>query len=205
MSSPYEMSDDSPVYVISVAAQLSGLHPQTLRTYDRMGLVSPGRSAGRSRRYSLRDVLLLREVQRLSQEGVNLLGIKRILELESELERFRDVLAEMNAEMAQLRTELESTRSVAARLAGLLRSRSASTSLVPVRRHGDGPGRRPDAAPEPAADESGPALPAAGTAPGPDPAQALGPSAQAADPPARPADGSAQAADPSAQAADSSA
>ena len=205
MSSPYEMSDDSPVYVISVAAQLSGLHPQTLRTYDRMGLVSPGRSAGRSRRYSLRDVLLLREVQRLSQEGVNLLGIKRILELESELERFRDVLAEMNAEMAQLRTELESTRSVAARLAGLLRSRGASTSLVPVRRHGDGPASRPDAAPEPAADESGPALPAAGTAPGPDPAQALGASAQAADPPARPADGSAQAADPSAQAADSSA
>ena len=162
MSSPYEMSDDSPVYVISVAAQLSGLHPQTLRTYDRIGLVSPGRSAGRSRRYSLRDVLLLREVQRLSQEGVKLLGIKRILELESELERFRDVLAEMNAEMAQLRTELESTRSVAARLAGLLRSRGASTSLVPVRRHAGGPAQRPDAAPEPATDEPEPDLPAAG-------------------------------------------
>ena len=107
MSSPYEMSDDSPVYVISVAAELSGMHPQTLRTYDRLGLVSPGRSAGRGRRYSLRDVLLLREVQRLSQEGVNLLGIKRILELESELERFRSVLADMTAEMGQLAFQLE--------------------------------------------------------------------------------------------------
>jgi MerR family transcriptional regulator, heat shock protein HspR len=182
MSSPYEMSDDSPVYVISVAAQLSGLHPQTLRTYDRMGLVSPGRSAGRGRRYSLRDVLLLREVQRLSQEGVNLLGIKRILELESELEQFRSVLAEMTAELGQLRTELESTRAVAARLAGLLRSRGASTSLVPVRGHAAGPAQRPEAAPEPAADEPGPALPAAGVARGPDPARPAAPSAQAADP-----------------------
>ena len=79
----FELSDDTPVYVISVAAQLSGLHAQTLRAYDRLGLVSPGRAAGGGRRYSLRDVLALREVQRLSQEeGVNLSGIKRILELE---------------------------------------------------------------------------------------------------------------------------
>src|SRR5215467_5649496 len=120
-SNPFDISDDSPVYVISVAAELSGLHPQTLRAYDRLGLVSPGRSAGRGRRYSLRDVLLLREVQRLSQEGVNLEGIKRVLALEGELERYRDVIAEMTSEIAQLRTELESTRSVAARLAGLLR------------------------------------------------------------------------------------
>jgi len=204
MSSPYEMSDDSPVYVISVAAQLSGLHPQTLRTYDRMGLVSPGRSAGRGRRYSLRDVLLLREVQRLSQEGVNLLGIKRILELESELERFRAVLAEMTEEMGQLRTELESTRAVAARLAGLLRSGGASTSLVPVRRPGGSPPRRPDAAPEPAMDEPGPALPAAGTAPGPDPALAAGPSGPSARP-AGPSAAAAEPADPSAVTAEPSA
>ena len=85
-----------PVYVISVAAQLSGLHPQTLRTYDRLGLVSPGRPAGRGRRYSLRDVLALREVQRLSQEeGVNLSGIKRILELDRELRRHQQRLAEV--------------------------------------------------------------------------------------------------------------
>jgi MerR family transcriptional regulator, heat shock protein HspR len=174
MSSPYEMSDDTPVYVISVAAQLSGMHPQTLRTYDRMGLVSPGRSAGRGRRYSLRDVLLLREVQRLSQERVNLEGIRRILELESELQRLSGILTEMTTEMAQLRNELESTRAVAARLAGLLRSRGASTSLVPVRGREAASGRADAAsAAEPASDEPGPALPAAGSnaaVPGPGPA-----------------------------------
>ena len=142
-TNPFEVSDETPVYVISVAAELSGLHPQTLRAYDRLGLVSPGRSAGRGRRYSLRDVVLLREVQRLSQEdGVNLSGIKQILELGAELERARRLLAEMTAEMAQLRAELESTRAVAARLAGLVRNRAASAQLVPVRnvRTGSRPG-----------------------------------------------------------------
>lgn len=76
------MSEDAPLYVISIAAQLSGLHPQTLRQYDRLGLVSPGRATGRGRRYSLRDIALLREVQRLANEGINLAGIKRIIELE---------------------------------------------------------------------------------------------------------------------------
>ncbi|MGN6793634.1 MAG: heat shock protein transcriptional repressor HspR [Streptosporangiaceae bacterium] len=129
-----ELTDDTPVYVISVAAQLSGLHPQTLRAYDRLGLVSPGRTAGRGRRYSLRDILILREVQRLSQEdGVNLSGIKRILELESEWQRGQLRLAEMHAEIAQLRAELESTRAVAARLAALLRNKSQGGTLVPVR------------------------------------------------------------------------
>jgi MerR family transcriptional regulator/heat shock protein HspR len=136
----FELTDDTPVYVISVAAQLSGLHPQTLRAYDRLGLVSPGRAAaggpGRAhRRYSLRDILALREIQRLSQEeGVNLSGIKRILELENEEQRSRMRLAELLAEITQLRAELESTRAVAARLAGLLRSRNQSSQLVPVRR-----------------------------------------------------------------------
>lgn len=134
MSSPFEMSDNTPVYVISVAAQLSGLHAQTLRAYDRLGLVSPGRSAGGGRRYSLRDILALREVQRLSQEdGVNLSGIKRILELEGELDRTRKLLTELHAQAEQLRAELESTRSVAARLAALLRSRGTRAELVPVR------------------------------------------------------------------------
>jgi len=131
----FELTDDTPVYVISVAAQLSGLHPQTLRAYDRLGLVSPGRAVGRGRRYSLRDILALREVQRLSQvEGVNLSGIKRILELERSEEHSRARLAELLAEIAQLRAELESTRAVAARLAGLLRSRNEGAALVPVRR-----------------------------------------------------------------------
>ncbi len=153
----FELTDDTPVYVISVAAQLSGMHPQTLRAYDRLGLVSPGRAAGRGRRYSLRDILILREVQRLSQEeGVNLSGIKRILELESEWQRSRLMLAEMHAEISQLRAELESTRAVAARLAALLRSRTEGGALVPVRSTtGSGPaGPRPadrDAAGETAA------------------------------------------------------
>jgi MerR family transcriptional regulator, heat shock protein HspR len=135
-NSQFELTDDTPVYVISVAAQLSGLHPQTLRAYDRLGLVSPGRAAGRGRRYSLRDILILREVQRLSQEeGINLNGIKRILELELAERRSRMLVAEMHAEISQLRAELESTRSVAARLANLVRSRPDGAALVPVR-HG---------------------------------------------------------------------
>ena len=82
--------EDAHVFVISVAAQLAGMHPQTLRQYDRLGLVSPSRARGRGRRYSLRDVVTLREVQRLSQEdGINLAGIKRILALESEVARLR--------------------------------------------------------------------------------------------------------------------
>jgi len=135
MTIPFDrISDDTPVYVISVAAQLSGLHPQTLRAYDRLGLVSPGRSAGRGRRYSMRDILALREVQRLSQdEGVNLSGIKRILELAGELERTREAAAQLHAEIARLRDELESTRAVAARLAGLRRSGATGADLVPVR------------------------------------------------------------------------
>ncbi|GLX96279.1 MerR family transcriptional regulator [Herbidospora sp. NEAU-GS84] len=100
----FDLSDETPVYVISVAAQLSGLHPQTLRQYDRLGLVSPGRTAGRGRLYSTRDIVLLREVQRLSQEeGINLAGIKRILELETENLRLRDELTRMAAELKLIR------------------------------------------------------------------------------------------------------
>ena len=135
MSSPFEQSDDLPVYVISIAAELSGMHPQTLREYERRGLVSPGRSGG-GRRYSMRDILALREIQRLSQEeGVNLSGIKLILSQLRELEQARRLVAELHAEVAQLRVELESTRAVAARLAELRRSGSDSDpGLVPVRR-----------------------------------------------------------------------
>ena len=149
-SGPFEVSDDTPVYVISVAAELSGMHPQTLRAYDRLGLVSPGRSSGRGRRYSLRDILVLRQVQRLSQEdGVNLSGIKLILELEAELERSRQMMADMTAQLAQLRAELESTRAVAARLAGLVRNRTAGAELVPVRNLGAAAPRAAAAEPPP--------------------------------------------------------
>jgi MerR family transcriptional regulator/heat shock protein HspR len=99
-------ADERPVYVISIAAQLAGMHPQTLRTYDRLGLVSPGRTAGRGRRYSERDVALLREVQRLSQdEGVNLAGIKRIIELESQVDALRLRIAEMQSELDRVVAE----------------------------------------------------------------------------------------------------
>lgn len=99
--------DDRPVFVISVAAELSGMHPQTLRQYDRLGLVTPGRSGGGGRRYSPRDVALLREVQRLSQEdGVNLAGIKRVIELEHQVEALQTRVAELTEELARTQVVL---------------------------------------------------------------------------------------------------
>lgn len=101
MSSPHlpqQIDSDAPVFVISVAAQLAGMHPQTLRTYDRMGLVVPRRHAKRGRRYSARDVARLRLVQRLSQDdGVNLEGIRRILLMQDELDDLRRRLDDMTA------------------------------------------------------------------------------------------------------------
>jgi len=103
----FAVDPDAPIFVISVAAQLAGMHPQTLRQYDRLGLVIPGRASGRGRRYSARDVASLREVQRLSQEeGVNLAGIKRILELEYELRSLREQGQRLLEELALLRTRL---------------------------------------------------------------------------------------------------
>jgi MerR family transcriptional regulator, heat shock protein HspR len=96
--------DEARTFLISVAAELAGMHAQTLRTYDRLGLVSPQRSSGGGRRYSQRDVDLLREVQRLSQhEGVNLAGIKRIIELTNQVEALQSRLQEMARELEQLR------------------------------------------------------------------------------------------------------
>ena len=95
-----ESDEELALYVISVAAQLSGLHPQTLRQYDRMGLVSPSRAQGRGRRYSLRDIALLRNVSRMVNEGINLAGIKRIIELES-------AMSNMAIEVAKLRIEVD--------------------------------------------------------------------------------------------------
>ena len=103
------MDDDTPVFVISVAAELSGMHPQTLRQYDRLGLVTPGRSGGGGRRYSSRDVEQLREVQRLSQEeGVNLAGIKRIIELENHVEALQARVGELQAELTAAQAALGS-------------------------------------------------------------------------------------------------
>ncbi|MEX2290039.1 MAG: helix-turn-helix transcriptional regulator [Mycobacteriales bacterium] len=120
------MEEDRPVFVISVAAELSGMHPQTLRQYDRLGLVTPGRAGGGGRRYSSRDVALLREVQRLSQEeGVNLAGIKRVIELENQVEALQSRLAELTGELAATQTALANARGDA--LASMRRD------LVPVR------------------------------------------------------------------------
>ena len=99
------MNEVDAVFVISVAAELTGMHPQTLRQYDRLGLVTPGRTGGGGRRYSQRDVDLLREVQRLSQEeGVNLAGIKRVIELEHQVLALQERLAELAIELDAARS-----------------------------------------------------------------------------------------------------
>lgn len=106
-----EIRADTPVFVISVAAELAGMHAQTLRSYDREGLVSPGRTTGGGRRYSQRDIELLQQVQRLSQDqGVNRAGIRRIIELEGQVDALRDRVTGLLDEVAELRAELAGTR-----------------------------------------------------------------------------------------------
>jgi MerR family transcriptional regulator, heat shock protein HspR len=124
---------DTPVFVISIAAQLAGLHAQTLRSYDRLGLVSPGRSPGGGRRYSARDIAQLQEVQRLSQDhGVNLAGIKRIIELENQVEALRLRLAELAGELDEARAQLAQAQAVAEQAAAAVHA-SYRRDLVPVR------------------------------------------------------------------------
>lgn len=100
-----EMDERTPLFAITAAAELAGMHPQTLRQYDRLGLVSPTRTAGKTRRYSMKDVVQLREISRLSAEGLNLEGIRRILELESQVDglqrRVRDLEATLADELLQ--------------------------------------------------------------------------------------------------------
>lgn len=105
---PVESIEIGEVFVISVAAELSGMHAQTLRTYDRMGLVTPIRTSGGGRRYSRRDVAMLRKIQRLSQdEGVNLAGIKAIIELTESNDALQSEVAALRVENQQLRDHLE--------------------------------------------------------------------------------------------------
>jgi MerR family transcriptional regulator/heat shock protein HspR len=135
---------DAPLFVISVAAQLAGMHAQTLRSYDREGLVSPGRTAGGGRRYSHRDIELLREVQRLSQdEGVNRAGIRRIIELESQVDALRSRISELTEQVAELQDDLLGARMDAANaaanaIAGLRRDvvpwQQPGTAIVAWRR-----------------------------------------------------------------------
>ena len=98
-----------PVFVISVAAQLTGLHPQTLRTYDRLGLVSPGRTGGGGRRYSWRDIELLREVVELTSAGIGLEGVRRILQLEHQVDALTHRVAELEEDLASASYTLEQT------------------------------------------------------------------------------------------------
>jgi MerR family transcriptional regulator/heat shock protein HspR len=100
MNQASAIPEQEGVYVISVASKLSGLHPQTLRQYDRLGIVSPSRTVGKNRRYSLLDIVKLRNVQRLVGEGINLAGIARIMQLE-------EAVANMSLEVAKLRTEVD--------------------------------------------------------------------------------------------------
>ena len=130
------LADDAAeraVYVVSVAAELAGMHPQTLRQYDRLGLVSPARTRGRGRRYSHRDVERLRRIQSLSQEGINLEGIRRILALEARVE-------ELEADNARMR----SREAVVQRI--FAAATDGEVQVVAPGRQGRGPaGRHPEA------------------------------------------------------------
>lgn len=109
------LESDHPVYVISIAAELAGMHPQTLRQYDRMGLVEPSRAPGRARRYSQRDVEKLQEIQNLSQSGVSLEGIKRIMGLQNRLDEMHERMQQMAQELDAAHAKLaESSRVFAA-------------------------------------------------------------------------------------------
>ncbi len=101
------MADTRGLYVISVAAELAGVHPQTLRIYERKGLLSPERTSGRSRRYSDQDITLLRRIQELTNEGISLLGVQRILALEQELQAVRERAARLETRVAALQQEME--------------------------------------------------------------------------------------------------
>jgi MerR family transcriptional regulator, heat shock protein HspR len=118
--------DERALYIISVAAELAGVHPQTLRIYERKGLIEPSRTEGRSRRYSDRDIALLQRIQELTNDGVGLAGVRRILDLEAELEETRDQVATLREALGRAREELQAAvRDV---------HRSYRRDLVPVSR-----------------------------------------------------------------------
>ena len=119
--------DERAVYVISVAAELAGVHPQTLRMYERRGLLRPARTAGNTRRYSDEDIARLREIQRLTQElGINLAGVQLIMEMEAEVDRLRRHSGVLASELDRVRERLQ------AELARIARERQP-TAIVPRR------------------------------------------------------------------------
>lgn len=121
------MDENQPIFTISMAAELAGMHPQTLRQYDRLGLVEPGRTAGQSRRYSMRNVAQLREVARLSAEGVSLEGIRRVLELENTADALRERVRELEAALADALLAQPGRRVFAAGSAGEVQPLRAGT------------------------------------------------------------------------------
>jgi MerR family transcriptional regulator/heat shock protein HspR len=126
-----EAASDAKVLIISVAARMAGMHPQTLRQYDRLGLVQPGRATGGGRRYSARDVALLREVQRLSQEdGVNLAGIKRIIGLEQLVAELQERVGELESALAEAYQRLAEYEAAAYPRADLVPTNQVSNALV---------------------------------------------------------------------------
>ena len=130
---------DVPVYVISVAAELTGLHPQTLRAYDRMGLVSPGRTGGGGRRYSWRDIELLREVADLTASGIGLEGVRRILDLENHVAALQHRVQELERQLATAEYALSvslADRGSAPNLPAVRGSAAAQSVVLWSRRHG---------------------------------------------------------------------
>jgi MerR family transcriptional regulator/heat shock protein HspR len=121
------MDENTPVFVISMAAELSGMHPQTLRQYDRLGLVSPERTPGKSRRYTMRDIVKLREIAELGTEGVSLEGIRRILELEDHVRRLEARLRDLESTLADEMLQRPGRRVFAAGVAGDVISIKAGT------------------------------------------------------------------------------
>ena len=128
--------DERALYVISVAAELAGVHPQTLRIYERKGLVEPQRTVGRSRRYSDRDIHRLQRIQELTNEGVSLAGVKRIIALEEELECARDEVEQLHAQIADLRQEANhAVAEVHRQYRRDLVPWKPSVDLIPTRQH----------------------------------------------------------------------
>jgi len=112
--------EDAPVFAIAVAAELSGMHPQTLRQYDRIGLVVPGRTRGGSRRYSARNIEQLREVARLSSDGMSLPAIARLLDLEDEVRMLRRRVFELEGSLRAERQNRPGVRVFAAGATGVI-------------------------------------------------------------------------------------
>ncbi|QYJ02926.1 MerR family transcriptional regulator [Nocardioides panacisoli] len=135
---PVDPAPDAAVFVISVAAELSGLHPQTLRTYERMGLITPRRTGGGGRRYSSTDVELLRSIAELTSSGIGIEGVRRILELEHTVAALRAQNAELAAELDAAKEVLRQTMSTrpasAPNTLPVLRTAAPSQSLVVWRR-----------------------------------------------------------------------